>query len=345
MTRQDSLELWLANALIDHTFTLTLAAGDASFRRYWRATLEDGSTRIVMDAPPEHEDCAPFVRIAALLEEAGVNVPTILDQDLALGFLLLEDFGDVTYLNAFAAFDGFIPFNTPALDIVRQLLGDATDSLIALQRLPNAADALPAYDAELLTREMRLFPEWLAERHLGQPFTAEQWAVWQQGEQILLNNILKQGQVAVHRDFTVRNLMVTPDHNPGVIDFQDAVYGPISYDILSLTRDAFIGMHDELVLDTVVRYWEKARDAGLPVPESIDEFWRDFEWMGVQRHLKVAGIFARLHYRDGKTKYLTEIPRFLDYIRKTCNRYEELRPLGTLVRDLSGIQEETSYTF
>lgn len=343
MSRTSLMQTWLVSVLGHTDFTVAPASSDASFRSYHRVSLPQGNSFIVMDAPSEHEDCRPFVRIAELLRAAGVNTPRIQAQSLEQGFLLLEDFGSQTYLDVFAPFAGFIPFNNPALPQVRLLLGHAIDSLVALQQADGSQ--LPPYDEALLRREVMLFPEWFAAKHLNRPLTEAEQQVWEDGIAILFANITQQAAVPVHRDFTVRNLMLTAEHNPGVLDFQDAVVGPISYDILSLTRDAFIGFDDELVLDCVVRYWEQARKAGLPVPEQIDEFWRDVEWMGVQRHLKVAGIFARLHYRDGKSKYLAEIPRFLDYIRKTCNRYEELRPLGALVRDLAGIEEQVGYTF
>lgn len=362
MQRHAHLNAWLTQALTDLNFTpkytLTAASSDASFRSYWRAELEH--TRfIIMDAPPEHEPCKPFVCIANALRKSGVNAPKIFAQDLKQGFLLLEDFGNQTYLDALSPFEGYISFKTPALDLVRALFDDAIDALIQLQTstaffpavsfsAPNDTHqnvGLAPYDEACLRREVELFPEWFAAKHLSRPFTDAQRNIWDESMSWLITQILRQAKVPVHRDFIVRNLMVTSEKNPAVLDFQDALFGPISYDIASFSRDAFIEFDDELVLDVVVRYWEKARARGLSVPETIDEFWRDVEWMAVQRHLKVAGIFARLNYRDGKSKYLAEIPRFIQYLLKTCNRYDELRPLGMLIRDIVNIETQAGYTF
>lgn len=367
MQRMEQLKNWLNRIFGGALYVLSPASSDASFRRYWRVEMSDPASLkqvaslslqaplassakhlslVVMDAPPEHENCAPFVQIAQALRDDGVHTPWIVAQDLSAGFLLLEDCGSQTYLDALAPFGGLIPFDTPALDLVRALFDDAIAALIALQKSPNLRQAnLPLYDQALLRRELELFPEWYVKHHLKRELSAAEQQVWQEGTDFLIQNILRQPQVPVHRDFTVRNLMVTAADNPAVLDFQDAVIGAITYDILSLTRDAFLGLGEELVLDLVVRYWEKARAAGLPVAETISDFWYDFEIIGVQRHLKVAGIFARLNYRDGKPKYLAEIPRFISYLLKVCNRYEELRPLGTLIRDLAGVEEKAAYTF
>ncbi len=265
-----------------------------------------------------------------------VNVPQVLAVDESQGFMALSDLGNTTFLAAMQ-FDG-------REEVHKALLLEAIDELVVLQKASQPGQ-LPPYDHAVMLREVNLFPEWFAAKELGKPFTTEQNALWQQTVDTLLPPLLAQPTVYVHRDFIVRNLMLTSGR-PGVLDFQDALYGPIAYDLVSLLRDAFIGWEEEFVLDLVIRYWEKARAAGLPVPEMFDDFYRGFEWMGVQRHLKVAGIFARLYHRDGKDKYRPEIPRFLDYLRRTSRRYNELAPLYALLLSLVGDEElETGFTF
>ena len=330
MQRQQQLNSWLEKVLAGEPFSLAPASADASFRRYFRVTLP-GRTLIAMDAPPPHENCEPFVHVAALFGAAGVHVPRVLEQDLAQGFLLLTDLGDTTYL---AALD-----EKSAAGLYR----DATDALVRIQ-LASRPGELPDYDEALLQREMRLFPEWYVAKHLGSTLDDKQQAVLQQTFDRLTRNILAQGQVYVHRDYHSRNLMLCDD-NPGILDFQDAVLGAVSYDLVSLFKDAYIRWEEELVLDWVVRYWEKARKAGLPVPHDIADFFRDFEWMGVQRHLKVLGIFARLYHRDGKDGYLKDLPLVLDYTRRACERYIELRPLLRLLDQLEDRQAQVGYTF
>ena len=295
------------------------ASADASFRRYFRVRAA-GRSLIVMDAPPEHEDCRPFVRVAGLLAEAGVHVPRILAQDLAQGFLLLSDLGTTSYLQA---------LNDSSAD---DLFRDAIDALLRWQ-LASRPDVLPPYDEALLAREIKLFPEWYLQRHLGLVLNPAQRGTLDAVFAAILTNNLAQCAVYVHRDYMPRNLMVC-DPNPGVLDFQDAVYGPITYDVASLFRDAFVSWHEERVLDWTVRYWEKARRAGLPVDSDFGRFYRDFEWMGLQRHLKVLGIFARLHYRDGKRGYLEDTPRFIGYVRAVAGRYQALSPLLTLLDEI-----------
>ena len=248
-----------------------------------------------MDAPPDKEDCRPFVRVARLLHEAGVHAPQVRAQDLAQGFLLLTDLGTRTYLRELT------PGNAP------QLFADATDALIRWQ-LATRPGELPPYDEALLRREMQLFPDWYVARHLGVHLQDEQRTGWSRCSRLLGAERARAAEVYVHRDYMPRNLMVC-EPNPGVLDFQDAVIGPITYDMVSLLRDAFLSWDEERVLDWAVRYWEKARAAGLPVAADFGEFWRAFEWMGLQRHLKVLGIFARINYRDGKPKYLADTPR------------------------------------
>jgi aminoglycoside/choline kinase family phosphotransferase len=316
-----ALERWVAAQLRGASIALVPASVDASFRRYFRVRAEGGATYVAMDAPPQAEDCAPFVRVAALLRAAGVNAPEVLAQDLAQGFLLLSDLGSVTYLDALRAQD-------PA-----PLMRDATDALIRWQ-LATRKGELPPYDEALLRREMGLFPEWYAARHLGRALGPAQVAAFEAVQQLLVRSALAQPRVYVHRDYMPRNLMLA-EPNPGVLDFQDAVEGPITYDIASLLRDAFLTWDEERVLDWAIRYWEKARRAGLPLEADFGEFWRAFEWMGLQRHLKVLGIFARLRYRDGKSGYVEDTPRFVAYARAVATRYPALAPLGALLDELA----------
>ncbi|OIQ86698.1 phosphotransferase enzyme family protein [mine drainage metagenome] len=330
MDRQQQLHVWLSRVLEDAQFSLAPASADASFRRYFRVTLAD-RTLIAMDAPPQHENCAPFVQVAAIFAAGGVHVPQVLAQDLAQGFLLLSDLGNTTYL---AALD-----ERTAGDLYR----DATDALLKIQ-LASRAGVLPNYDEALLAREMQLLPDWYVSRHLGVTLDDRQQALMQQTFDVLNRNILAQGQVYVHRDYHSRNLMVCDD-NPGILDFQDAVYGAITYDLVSLFKDAYIRWEEDQVLDWVVRYWQKAKKAGLPVPSDIADFYRDFEWTGVQRHIKVLGIFARLHRRDGKEGYLKDMPQVTDYLRRACDRYIELRPFLRLLDQLENRQAQAGYTF
>ena len=327
-----ALEAWLRPALGGAPFRLEPASADASFRRYFRVFLENGATRIAMDAPPEREDSAPFVRIAALFREAGLNAPEVLAQDLAQGFLLLSDLGTLPYL---AALRGGASPDT--------LFGDATTALVRWQQATRTG-VLPAYDEALLRRELALFPDWYIARQLGIELSGAEREELEAVFRGILARNLSEPRVFVHRDYMPRNLMVA-EPNPGILDFQDAVEGPISYDVASLFRDAFISWEEERVLDGTIRYWEKARRAGLPVRADFAEFWRDVEWMGLQRHLKVLGIFARLSLRDGKQGYLEDTPRFLGYLRHAAGRYNELAPLGQLLDRLEGRRPRAGYTF
>jgi len=333
MDRTALLEQWLTRQFPTDRFTLAPASADASFRRYFRVTFENRSPRtlIAMDAPPEHEDCRPFIHVAGLLAEAGLNAPRIVAQSLEQGFLLLTDLGTQTFLQVLNE------------DNANRLYADATDALVKWQ-LASRPGVLPEYDAALLRREMELFPEWYVGRHLGIQLSEAQRNVLERSFALLVASALAQPKVYVHRDYMPRNLMLSAP-NPGILDFQDAVYGPITYDVLSLFKDAFISWDEERVLDWVIRYWEKARRAGLPVREDFAEFYRDFEWMGLQRHLKVAGIFARLYYRDGKQGYLEDTPRFLEYIRAVCRRYDAFKPLLLLLDELEGKTPQVGYTF
>lgn len=334
MQRQTELQNWLAAVYPNESFELAFAAADADFRRYFRATFSDGRTVVCMDAPPDKMSVAPYLKVQKLFDM--VNVPQVLHVDEAQGFMVLNDLGSTTFLTAMQ--------QETSSDAHKALLLEAIDELVELQK-GSRAGVLPEYDREVMLREINLFPEWFAAKELGKPFNFKQKQLWQQVVDTLLPPLLEQPQVYVHRDYIVRNLMLQAGR-PGVLDFQDALYGPISYDLVSLLRDAFIEWEEEFVLDLVIRYWEKARAAGLPVPEQFDEFYRWFEWMGVQRHLKVAGIFARLYYRDGKDKYRPEIPRFLNYLRRASRRYVDLAPLYALLVDLVGDDElETGFTF
>jgi aminoglycoside/choline kinase family phosphotransferase len=299
--------------------TLTAASSDASFRRYFRWQGE-GRTFIVMDAPPPQENCKPFVDIAHLLSRSGINVPKIYAEDLTRGFLLLSDLGAKTYLDVIDA------------DSADGLFADALDALLAFQQLPMDAP-LPSYDVALLRRELELFPEWYVRRHLGVELDPAQLALWQRASALLIDSALAQPKVLVHRDYMPRNLMVSAP-NPGVLDFQDAVYGPVTYDVTCLFKDAFLSWPEERVQGWLGEYWGKARALGIPVQDSIEAFMRDSDLMGVQRHLKVIGIFARICHRDGKPRYLSDVPRFFAYIDAVLARRPELDDLRQLLSGL-----------
>jgi len=316
------LERWLDAHLPPQSRSLAPASADASFRRYFRVRIGDGRSYVVMDAPPDKEDCRPFLHVRALFAEAGAHVPAVHAHDLEAGFLLLEDLGNTTYLDAFERKDD-----------PRPLYAAATDALVRIQQASRPG-ALPEYDRALLERELRLFPDWYVARELRRELDPAQREVLHAAFEALLANNLAQSRVFVHRDYHSRNLMLS-DAPPGVLDFQDAVYGPITYDLVSLLRDAYIRWEEEQVLDWAARYWEKARAARLPVPADFGEFYRDFEWMGVQRQLKVVGIFARLAHRDGKTRYLADIPLVRRYLLAACRRYRALAPLARLVETLA----------
>ncbi|MCK9285529.1 MAG: phosphotransferase [Rhodocyclaceae bacterium] len=320
MERQKRIADWLAERHPGRPFELAPASADASFRRYFRVTFADASSRIVMDAPPSHEDVRPWLHVQQLFRAAGVNVPEVLASDLEQGFLLLSDLGNSTYLSALT------PDN--AIDLYRQ----AFDALIKIQAASHP-DALPAYDRMLLKRELDLFPDWYVAKHLGVTLGDKQRTALEQVFEKIIAVNLAEPRTFVHRDYHSRNLMLG-NGSPGVIDFQDAVYGPASYDAVSLLRDAYIDWDEELVLDWLIRYWERARKAGIPLSADFSAFYRDYEWMGVQRHLKVLGIFARLWHRDGKDGYLKDMPLVAKYLRKAVERYDELIPLRRLLDQL-----------
>jgi aminoglycoside/choline kinase family phosphotransferase len=336
MDRRAALERWLSGRYGAGGCALAPASADASFRRYFRVTLPDGATLIAMDAPPEHEDCRPFIRVAGLLAEAGLNAPHVLAQDLEQGFLLLTDLGRETFLAA---------MQKPGTDDARvdAMYRDAIGALVRWQA-SSRPGVLPPYDDALLRRELALFPDWYVSRHLGVTLTAAQSAELAAVFDLVVAANLAQPSVFVHRDYMPRNLMVS-DPSPGILDFQDAVYGPITYDVASLFRDAFISWPEARVIDWTVRYWEEARRAGLPVDPDFGAFYRDFEWMGLQRHLKVLGIFARLKHRDGKAGYVEDTPRFVAYVRAVTARYNGLGPLLRLLDALEGRAAAIGHTF
>ena len=324
--RIEALSAFAAGTLSTTAYRLAPASADASFRRYFRITPDapwrGHATLIVMDAPPPMEDCRPFVHVSQLMRDAGLNAPAVLADDLANGFLLLTDLGTRTYLAELDA------NSAPAL------YSDAINALVRWQRA-SSAGALPPYDEALLTRELALFPDWYVAKHLGLTLTPLQQQVLADAFRLILDNNLAQPKVFVHRDYHSRNLMHA-EPNPGILDFQDAVEGPITYDLVSLLRDAYIEWSEEQQIDWAVRYWQRARAALLPVADDFSAFWRDFEWMGVQRQLKVLGIFARLHHRDGKAAYLDDMPRVLAYLRRACERYDALHPLRELLDTIHG---------
>ncbi|MGX5663314.1 aminoglycoside phosphotransferase family protein [Diaphorobacter nitroreducens] len=322
--------------------SLRPASADASFRRYLRLDAVDGTSRIVMDAPPDKEDCRPFVQVQALLQAAGLRAPQILAWDETHGFMLLSDLGAQT------AIERLDPAN-PAAAHAWYL--QAVDLLIDWQRASRPG-VLPAYDEPLLRRELQLFPDWYIARHRQATLTDAQQTTLARAFDAIVAQNLAAPSVYVHRDFMMRNLMVGADERLGVLDFQDAVYGPVTYDIASLMRDAFISWEEDFVIDITVRYWEKARRAGILSAASgsgwgadFGDFYRAVDFMALQRHLKVAGIFARLTLRDGKPKYLADAPRFIAYIRQTAGRYRELSPLLRLVDELEGTQAAMGYAF
>ncbi len=320
--------------------SLRVASADASFRRYLRMDRRQGGSRIVMDAPPDKENSEPFVRIAALMQDAGLQAPEVLNWDQAHGFMLLSDLGDATLMSAI---DAERPQSNHGLYM------QAVDVLVQWQ-LASHPGVLPPYDAALLHRELSLFPDWYLAQHRGVQLEGKNRDILDNAFALIVRRNLAAPNVYVHRDFMPRNLMM-PFQNEqlGVLDFQDAVYGPISYDIASLMRDAFLTWDEDFVLDITIRYWEKARKAGLMDFEDwhsdFGAFYRAVEWMGLQRHLKVAGIFARLTLRDGKPKYLADAPRFLHYIRTTCDRYRELGPLLKLIDEIEGTTPQVGFAY
>ncbi len=317
--RLELLNSWLQEGLGVANPVLEPASGDASFRRYFRLYLKDESTRIVMDAPPEREDCRPFVEIARSWEGLGLHLPHIYAEDLERGFLLLSDLGNRLYLDALSE------------ETVEQLYGDALEALAIIQEQA-PTQGLPPYDRALLQQEMALFRDWLLQEQLGLELGAEEGRMLQQSFDLLAENALQQPQVAVHRDYHSRNLLVTDPPNPGILDFQDAVVGPVTYDLVSLLRDCYISWPRQRVEAWAMDYYRLALRSGVLRSEHEGEFLRWFDLMGVQRQLKAAGIFARLNRRDGKPGYLGDIPRTLGYIIEVAPDYPELEGLATLIQ-------------
>jgi aminoglycoside/choline kinase family phosphotransferase len=336
--RLSQLTAWLGTLGLVQVESRRPASADASFRRYFRLDVMPelraklGETLIAMDAPPDRENVPAYLKVQALLLEAGVSVPAIVAQDVPNGFLLISDLGTTTYLQRLTVDNA--PF----------MYSDAVDALIKFQ-LHSQPDVLPEYDRAFITRELNLFPEWFIGKHLGITMTDAQQQQLDGVFEAIISNCLAQQQVFMHRDFHSRNLMFLDQGNPGVLDFQDAVFGPVTYDLGSLLRDAYIQWDEELVLDWVVRYWQSAKQVGLPVNPDIDAFYQDFEFMALQRHLKILGIFCRLNYRDGKTNYMADLPTVSDYVRKTANRYTVLKPLARLLDALEEKAPQVGYTF
>lgn len=345
--RRAAFEAWLAPLVGPQQLlpaTLRPASADASFRRYLRIDTATGGSRIVMDAPPDKENCKPFVQVQGLMAAAGLNVPQILAFDEPTGFMLLSDLGHQTVIER---------LNPEKPQDAYAWYQQATDVLLQWQKA-STPGVLPAYDEPLLRRELALFPDWYLAKHRAVTLDDKQQATLGSAFDAIVAHNLAAPQVYVHRDFMTRNLMAPTEQGAplGVLDFQDAVYGPITYDIASLLRDAFISWEEEFVIDITVRYWEKARKAGLLGATSASgwgddfgEFYRAVEWMGLQRHLKVAGIFARLTLRDGKPKYLADAPRFIAYIRATANRYRQLGPLLKMLDSIEGTEPVVGFAY
>jgi aminoglycoside/choline kinase family phosphotransferase len=364
--RAAAFQNWLAGIGAAHGLrpeTVRLASADASFRRYFRIDATgSAASRIVMDAPPDKENSEPFVQVARLMAEAGVTAPQVLEWDRTHGFLLLDDLGRETMLDV---------IDPARPDASRPLYDQAIDALIRWQ-LASRPGVLPPYDRALLERELALFPEWYIGRHRGIAVEGQLKERLERSFRLIVESNLASPSVYVHRDFMPRNLMVNvaptlgtgvsslPPEGAlaalgrpgggsaadlGVLDFQDAVYGPITYDIASLMRDAFLSWDEEFVLDVTIRYWEAARKAKLPVDADFGAFYRSVEWMGLQRHLKVAGIFARLTLRDGKPRYLADTPRFIAYIRSTASRYMELTPLLRVIDEIEGTSALSGFAY
>ncbi len=320
--------------------TFQAASADASFRRYLRIEGAGGQTFIVMDAPPPQEDVRPFITLAGMFVAAGLNAPQVLEQDVEHGFLLLSDLGSRLFLQALQEAKAAGDRHS-----IASLMGDATSALVQWQTRADASQ-LPPYDDVLLRRELALFPDWCVTREYGVTWSPDQQAKWHKTCDLLVASALAQPTVAVHRDYMPRNLMVCgPEQggNPGILDFQDAVRGPISYDVASMLRDAFISWEEDQEIDWAVRYWQQARKAGLPLPDDFGAFWKQLEWMGLQRHLKVLGIFCRLKHRDGKPKYTEDLPRFFAYAHKVATRYNGLGPLAHLLEPLMGTSRSDAF--
>ena len=317
--RVELLRAWLTNVLGMDSVDIETASDDASFRRYFRVIVEGEKPRIAMDAPPDKEDCRPFVALAEQFGTLGLHVPKVFAQDLDQGFLLLEDLGSTHYLDV---------LNNETAD---RLYGDALSALAVIQSI-GPRQGLPAYDAEMLHREMTLFTDWLVGRHLGIALNEADLAMLNESFTQLVSSALEQPQVCVHRDYHSRNLLVCSSPSPGIIDFQDAVVGPVTYDLVSLLKDCYIDWPEERIKDWAAGYFQLAVQSGIIRLEDEGRFLRWFELMGIQRHLKASGIFARLNHRDGKPGYLNDIPRTLNYIVGVADQHPEVADLGQFIR-------------
>ncbi|QIL82385.1 phosphotransferase [Diaphorobacter sp. HDW4A] len=343
--REKLFNQWLAALAPAHGLlvdSVSTASADASFRRYLRVQSASSASYIIMDAPPDKEDCRPFIHVQKLLQEAQVLSPKVLSWDEPHGFMLITDFGDQTLIGLLHPEQP-----TPAHGWYLQ----AVDTLIDWQKASRPG-VLPEYNDALLRRELQLFPDWYLGQHRKVKLNDKQQATIQKTFDTIIATNLEAPSVFVHRDYMTRNLMVTSEQKLAVLDFQDAVHGPVTYDIASLLRDAFISWEEDFVIDITVRYWEKARQAGILGTNSASgwgadfgEFYRAVDWMALQRHLKVAGIFARLTLRDGKPKYLADAPRFIHYIRQTTSRYRELKPLLRLIDEVEGTQPAYGFAY
>ncbi len=320
--RLQALQQWLDGPLALRDYALTPASGDASFRRYFRLSWPDRQSRIAMDAPPAQENCAPFVAIAETLQQIGIRTPTIYAADLPQGFLLLEDLGATLYLDQLTS------------ENADRLYGDALGALMTMQACA-PHQQLPPYDRALLLQEMGLFRDWLVERLLQIRLPPSEQQQLAKSFELLIDNARAQPQCFVHRDYHARNLMVTGGHNPGVLDFQDAVSGPVTYDLVSLLRDCYIRWPRQQVEKWAMGYYQLALHSGLLRQEHEADFLRWFDLMGVQRHLKASGIFARLHLRDNKPDYLKDIPRTLGYIQEISAIYPPLHPLAAITEQVA----------
>ncbi len=336
-TRFESLKIWLKSLPIEHGIdisSITPASSDASFRRYFRVLSSNSrsSSFIVMDAPTNKEDSKPFVYVAQLLLQAQINVPKLHEVNLDDGFLLLGDLGTKTL------FSEINPEN------VSLLYKKVTHTLVKLQK-NTPTHQLPLYDKVLLKRELQLFPDWYLSKHLNYEMSEKEVQDLNHIFDSLIENIMQQPTVFVHRDFHSRNLMITPENEIGVLDFQDAVVGPITYDLVSIFRDAYLGWTEEQQVDWVIRYWEVAKRENLPVDHDFGEFYKSFEWTGLQRHLKVLGIFARLFHRDAKDGYLKDLPLVLSYTEKVAQRYSIFRPLVRILDNAQKRERPDGMTF
>ncbi|WP_442807770.1 aminoglycoside phosphotransferase family protein [Trinickia soli] len=337
-TRRDALAAWLGTFASRYGLdlsTLAPASSDASFRRYFRlaSASEHGASLIAVDAPPP-EKCREFAQVAQMLSDAGVHAPRVLECDLDSGFMLVTDLGTLSYIDVLDPND---------IGSAKPLMRAALDALIRWQSVSRDG-VLPPFDEAFLRREMELMPEWYVARHLGREVDEKMRGVLDRTYALLIASARAQPQVFMLRDYMPRNLMIC-EPNPGVLDFQDAVQGPISYDVASLLRDAFISWDEEFELDCFAYYWERAKKAGLPVDPDFGEFYRQIEWMGLQRHIKILGLFARLHHRDGKPRYLADLPRFIAYAHKVSERYRPLVPFARLLDDLESRSQQVGYTF